>query len=222
MTTRARIHRAGWHEAPITTFGIDDPLLPACDPDGPVRASLERHLPRLVEDARRALENLTRTEQLTFNASIDPLTGLFNRRVYERVLPRMRPGDAVVMFDLDGFKAINDSHGHEAGDDVLRSFGATLRSFTRAVDHPCRIGGDEFALLLGATSQADVDGMVDRLRSRWEQRRPWPVGFSAGVALVADDPSTAAIGADRAMYAAKRSAHSSIPSAAATSDESHT
>ena len=187
------------------SFGIGDPLLPTAEPDGAAQASLERHLPRLIEDARRALENLSRTEQLAHDASIDPLTGLLNRRAYERVLPRLRPGDTVVLFDLDEFKTVNDTRGHDAGDQVLRSFGATLRSFTRATDHPCRIGGDEFALLLEATSSAHADRLLERFRSHWEQQQPWPVSVSVGVATVSDDPAAAVAAADRAMYGAKHS-----------------
>ena len=76
---------------------------------------LERYLPAFVRDAQRALEFLDRPSRLAQDASIDALTGLSNRRTLGRALGRLRPGETVVMIDLDHFKAINDSLGHREG-----------------------------------------------------------------------------------------------------------
>jgi diguanylate cyclase (GGDEF)-like protein len=109
--------------------------------------------------ARRSMEQLSR------EACADGLTGVLNRRAFERDLRRelgrsLRHGGAftLVMVDVDGLKALNDSHGHSAGDDLLRSVAAALSTAVRREDAVYRLGGDEFAVLLSATEadQAEV------------------------------------------------------------------
>lgn len=72
---------------------------------------------------------------------------------------------AIIMFDLDYFKQINDNHGHEAGDAVLRYIGETLGSKVRESDIAARIGGEEFAILLSETNTDEAQGMAERLRT---------------------------------------------------------
>ena len=102
-------------------------------------------------------------------ASTDGLTGLLNRRALEeryRVL-RSRPGPlAVAMADLDHFKRLNDTHGHETGDRALRTFAETLRATVRTEDVVCRHGGEEFALIFPACSAEAAGRLLDRVRAQ--------------------------------------------------------
>uniref|UniRef100_UPI0012EBDD97 GGDEF domain-containing protein n=1 Tax=Desulfovirgula thermocuniculi TaxID=348842 RepID=UPI0012EBDD97 len=137
----------------------------------------------------------------------DPLTGCYTRRCLE-VLD-LDPPCAVVFIDLDGFKEVNDTLGHDAGDGVLAAFGAVLRESLKGKDVPIRWGGDEFVLLLPGTAGADAERVVDGLRRAWRERAPdtgdLEVGFSAGVAEWRGGPLEAAVKeADRLMYAEKR------------------
>ena len=129
------------------SFGVGGPVLPAAPRESVARMLLERHLPIFVRDAQRALELADQTSRLTVDASIDSLTGLANRRMLSRALGRLRPGDTVIMIDLDHFKAINDTVGHQEGDRVLRILGQTLAAYVRARDRVGRYGGEEFVVI---------------------------------------------------------------------------
>lgn len=185
------------------SFGDGDPLVPVAT--GAASARLARVLPGLVEDARTAVARIRQEVHLEESATTDALTGLANRRVAMRVLGRLDVGDTVVYIDLDHFKRVNDTLGHDAGDGVLRAFARSMRAVARAGDTVGRHGGEEFVMLLPRTG---VDGalvVLDRLRWMWEAARPQPVTFSAGVATVASSGGRAALNrADAALYAAKR------------------
>jgi diguanylate cyclase (GGDEF)-like protein len=156
-----------------------------------------------------------RLELLRHDASTDPLTGLLNRRSYEVALAdaisrtrRYGWPFALVMIDLDHFKAVNDRHGHAAGDEALRSIGHEIRAVLRQGDVAARLGGDEFALLVAnVKSPADVAPLVDRLRQTFARAMPAPgLGFSVGVACYPQDAPDAeglAALADARMYAGK-------------------
>jgi len=184
------------------SFSVGQPVLAAAPPAGVTRMLLERYLPAFVRDAQRALELLDRPSRLAQDASIDPLTGLANRRTLGRALGRLRPEDTVVMIDLDNFKAINDSLGHREGDNVLRLFGRTLAATVRAAEQVGRYGGEEFVVILPA---AGAERFLARLRIEWMRTRPYPVTFSAGLAAAAPDPKKALHAADRALHRAKQS-----------------
>ena len=184
------------------SFGVGEPVLPAAAPTGVARMLLERHLPAFVRDAQRALELLDRPSRLAQDASIDALTGLANRRTLGRALGRLRPEDTVVMIDLDHFKAINDSLGHNEGDKVLRLFGHTLAATVRATDQVGRYGGEEFVVIL---PENGAERFLARLRIEWMRARPYPVTFSAGLASAGPEPRKALPAADRALYRAKQS-----------------
>jgi diguanylate cyclase (GGDEF)-like protein len=174
----------------------------------------ERALSLLVPQAGRVLERLRTTQRLEVAAETDPLTGLANRRGFERLLADVRPGDALVVCDLDHFKAVNDTHGHAAGDDLLAAFGAAVRSVIRRHDAAGRLGGEEFVILLADAGTEDAARLVvERLRSEWRATRPLAT-FSAGLAVAdrRDDPLAVLDRADRAMYAAKRSGRDRIVS----------
>ena len=111
---------------------------------------------------------------------IDPLTGIGNRRALERDLAsalarseRLGQPTTVVYFDLVGLKSINDSFGHEAGDDTLRSFAHALDVSKRTSDGSFRVGGDEFVALLPGTSGDEVGAFIDRLEAAGPPRFSW-------------------------------------------------
>jgi diguanylate cyclase (GGDEF)-like protein len=101
--------------------------------------------------------------QLAEQAVRDPLTGLYNRRFFDEALARnieaaRRYGRelSLVLFDLDNFKAVNDTYGHQAGDEVLKTFAQLLEETARKADIVCRIGGDEFAVILPETGLSNI------------------------------------------------------------------
>jgi diguanylate cyclase len=167
---------------------------------------------RLARRVRRANEEL-RTLSVT-----DGLTGLPNHTSWELAAERefarsrryAQPA-AVLMMDLDHFKAVNDTHGHAAGDAVLRATGAVLRQLLRALDVPGRYGGEEFGVLLPGTDLAGAEAIAERIRARLDARPLADAGglrVSASIgcaALEAADASAAAwiARADRALYRAK-------------------
>ncbi|MDQ1649108.1 MAG: diguanylate cyclase [Frankiaceae bacterium] len=169
------------------------------------RAGLLRSL---VAATTAALESLALAERLRLSAEIDPLTGLGNRRRLGALLARMAPGDAIVSLDLDHFKAVNDTLGHAAGDEVLRDFGAFLDSVTRTGELAVRTGGEEFVLV--ATAEAGVGNgaeplvaLLDRLGRAWARRYP-VTSFSAGVSVyTGGNPDVVLRRADEALYEAK-------------------
>lgn len=194
---------SGCGQLPVDlSFGGAEPIVAAGDPL--VLGLLREVLPGLVADATTALERTRRTANLLEGASVDPLTGVSNRRIGMRVVGRLRQGDSVVMLDLDHFKRLNDTQGHGAGDAVLRSFGRTLLQGTRASDTVARLGGEEFALLLPRTTPDEASRLLARLRATWLGVRPHAVSFSAGVAPVASSGGPGALRqADEALYQAK-------------------
>jgi diguanylate cyclase (GGDEF)-like protein len=184
------------------SFGVGEPVLPAAPRSSVARMLLERHLPIFVRDAQRALQLADQASRLTEDASVDALTGLANRRMLTRALGRLRPGDTVIMIDLDRFKSVNDTLGHREGDRVLRIFGQTLAANVRAADRAGRYGGEEFVVI---ASESQPGPFLTRLRLAWQEKRPYPITFSAGIALGRPDPRRALEAADRAMYRAKAS-----------------
>jgi diguanylate cyclase (GGDEF)-like protein len=156
------------------------------------------------------------SETLYRMAMFDPLTGLYNRRFAEpRVevevnrCQRKRTALTLVLIDLDGFKQINDSHGHPAGDKVLRAFAEHLTRAIRGSDLAARLGGDEFMLLLPECDTIQLQRVLERLvRFKVDiEGRIIPVEFSAGwKEHEAGQTSKELIeAADRALYENKRS-----------------
>jgi diguanylate cyclase (GGDEF)-like protein/PAS domain S-box-containing protein len=155
-------------------------------------------------------------ERLRHMADHDPLTGLLNRRSFERALSRHAAGirrygatGALLVLDLDGFKHVNDTHGHVAGDELIVSCARALASRLRATDVLARLGGDEFAVLLPHGGQDEAvevaEALVDVVRSAGGTERA-RVTVSVGVAHFDDIMVTAEqvlVRADRAMYEAK-------------------
>ncbi|KAA0125036.1 diguanylate cyclase [Methylobacterium sp. P1-11] len=165
---------------------------------------------------RRRAESLLR-----YMAHHDPLTGLPNRYLFaarlDRALAR-RDGAACALLciDLDGFKPVNDRHGHAAGDALLRQLAERLREGLGAEDVAARLGGDEFTILLGDATPASALGFARHLQARLAEPydlgtgSPVRVGAAIGVAcapLHATRAQALAERADAAMYAAKRLGH---------------
>jgi diguanylate cyclase (GGDEF)-like protein len=174
----------------------------------------------VIENAGLRAQDRRRLDDLSRQAFHDPLTELPNRTLFrdrlEHALARTRRVHAsvgVLLVDLDGFKEINDSFGHEAGDQVLVAVAQRLRASLRPADTVARLGGDEFTVLLeDITSVEEATRVAERIES--SLRTPFMVegnetrvGTSIGIALNEagqEDPSTLLRNADAAMYQAKR------------------
>ncbi|MFJ3522182.1 diguanylate cyclase [Pseudomonas sp. NPDC090203] len=179
--------------------------------------SATRKLSEAMETAFRLTREMEYAHKLaTHAAQTDELTGLKNRRaffheaalIYERCKRNHQPL-AVLMLDIDHFKRINDSFGHQAGDQALREIGRVIRESTREVDICGRLGGEEFAILLTDASLDIARQTAERLRQAVTQVSCEQVGgitASLGVAAMgADDRSLTALlnEADKAMFRAK-------------------
>jgi diguanylate cyclase (GGDEF)-like protein len=176
----------------------------------------------LLQASRRLLQQYeSQHSQLAEEASLDGLTGLYNRRSFERLFAReinrlRRYGGelALVLFDLDHFKQVNDQHGHLTGDRVLRAFGGIVRRTCREVDVPARIGGEEFAVLLPAVGARAARVFAERVRIQMARPRKHGSGLqlrttvSAGIGEWNRSISSAQELmrlADDSLYMAKRS-----------------
>jgi diguanylate cyclase (GGDEF)-like protein len=159
-------------------------------------------------------------KQMSYLAHHDPLTGLPNRMAFQASMAqsialaeRQKGSLAVLFMDLDGFKLVNDTHGHDIGDLLLQQVATRLRECVRASDIIGRIGGDEFVLLMTDNpSEAEAGQIARKLIARVSEpytigNRLLAIGASIGIALYPDDADTAdqlLVLADSAMYVAKR------------------
>lgn len=202
--TTAPVFHAAADALPIDiSLGVADPMLPQAPPGSVAREDLARLLPPLVEDARYAADQARRLGRLSAKVDTDPLTGLGNRNGLRRARA-VTDTDTVVMLDLDFFKSVNDTFGHDAGDRVLVGFSRMLRRHLRATDQAFRFGGEEFLLILSGTTPEGALVLLGDLREVWRQERPLETTFSGGVAAVVDADLLAALkAADRALYRAK-------------------
>ena len=163
----------------------------------------------------------------------DQLTGLHNRRYMAGQLEALvrraqRGGDpvAALMVDIDHFKKINDTYGHDVGDEVLREFAARLASNVRAIDLPCRYGGEEFTVIMPDTRLADAERIAERIRLHVagapfrvaQGREILTVTISIGVAATlgeTDSPEALLKRADAAVYEAKAAGRNRVIARAA-------
>ena len=154
-------------------------------------------------------------DQLKMMALQDPLTGLGNRRAYQNeiasvvhALGQAGMHGGLAILDVDEFKAINDTRGHEYGDEVLRRLGALLNHKLRSTDHVFRMGGEEFVVLMPGADDAVMRTRMEQLRAAVEAgigQAPGEVTVSIGIAnwRPGDDETSWMMKADAAMYAAK-------------------
>jgi diguanylate cyclase (GGDEF)-like protein len=182
-------------------------------------------LEELALTAGRAIEKARQLRELHELAVRDPLTGLHNRRYFHETLAhevkRAHRYDrrlALIFLDLDNFKSINEEIGHLGGDSVLAEVAERLRSVVRGADIPCRVGGDEFAVILPESSLEDTERFFQRLQLGIQGQ---PIGripnlqVSAGMAeLGRDDVATSLFRrVDQALYRAKRAGKGRIVAA---------
>ena len=184
--------------------------------DGFDGEEIER-LELLANQLAIAIQNARDYREKLEQAIRDPLTGVYNRRFFfealeKEVARRARYGSpvSVVIFDIDDFKAINDTYGHAVGDDALRKVTEIASRLVRPVDSFARLGGEEFGLLLPETQQLDALLVADQVRAAIARQEVIPgrrVTLSGGVASCPQDATTAEElerRADAALYWAKR------------------
>lgn len=176
-----------------------------------------------------ACSSIWRFEDTLEEATRDPLTGLMNRRAFMREASlafarrqRTKNASALLMLDIDHFKRVNDTWGHQAGDEVIRAFADEIRSHTRKTDISCRYGGEEFVLFLEDTDQEGAQMLAERIRAGMAARRfqfdgdAFNVTTSGGVYVVSGDAlvalSDAIDRADTALYAAKEGGRDRVES----------
>jgi len=177
-----------------------------------------------------AIENSRLVDQVKELTIIDDLTGVYNARHFQKVLDyeveracRQRTELSLVFIDLDHFKTVNDTYGHETGNVLLRGLAQTIKTNKRLVDHVARYGGDEFVVLLPDTGNAGALGMINNLRDkirnadfRSETGEKIDVTISVGIATYptnAPDKKTLLVRADKAMYAVKQSTRDGVKTA---------
>jgi diguanylate cyclase (GGDEF)-like protein/PAS domain S-box-containing protein len=184
----------------------------------------------ITERCRAEREVQALQEELRQQSLHDPLTGLYNRRHLAQALghelglaERRRQPVSLVMGDLDHFKQVNDRHGHQAGDEVLKTFAQLLRQGTRGSDNAYRMGGEEFLLVLPGIAKPGATALAERLRLEVAQSRTAfqgaaiQVTASFGIASFPEDASDAdalILAADKALYAAKAAGRNRVEVAA--------
>ena len=183
---------------------------------------------------KRYTDRLRDNVQTSIEAAVtDGLTGLYNRRymethlgtLVEQAAQRGKPLTTLVL-DIDYFKSVNDTHGHDAGDDVLREFALRIRKSIRNIDLACRLGGEEFVIVMPDTDMTVAATVAERLRRRIAGE-PFPiqqgtkllnVTLSIGIAALTNPDDTAATilkRADLALYRAKRDGRNRVVADAA-------
>ena len=152
-----------------------------------LRLELERALAEVRDKNAQLERSLQRVEEM---AATDPLTGLYNRRHFSRVLDqlfaeahRYDKDLACVMIDLDGYKQLNDSYGHQVGDQLLVAAGKVIAANMRRMDVAARYGGDEFVLLLPHAAPEDAAHVVQRIRDEFRIASGHVLNRSNGVTM---------------------------------------
>jgi two-component system cell cycle response regulator len=228
------------------------PILAICEPDDTARLmrgleiGVNDYLLRPIDShelqarvrtqirRKRYTERLRDNVQMSIEAAItDALTGLHNRRYMESHLGKLVEQAAgrgkqlaVLVLDIDYFKSINDTYGHDCGDDVLREFAIRVRKSIRGIDLACRIGGEEFVVVMPETDMAVAATVAERLRRKIaaepfpieQGRRAIDVTISIGIASLESAHDTAAQllkRADQALYRAKRDGRNRVVADAA-------
>ena len=199
---------------------LDEEALEAGAMDFLVKTELTA--PMLERSVRYAIKMGEMLDQLRQQATYDELTKLNNRREFDRLIQdewqrsvRFKHPFALVILDIDFFKKVNDTHGHQVGDEVLKHVASLLAGQVRIVDKLARYGGEEFALVMVEINRSEARDVVDRLRALLaetpyvmpETELTIDVTLSAGVATMPEDAATVEeliAAADEALYTAKR------------------
>ncbi len=184
------------------------------------RAQMVRQ--RELEDSQQQLHQLNL--ELAEQTLTDALTGLKNRRAFDRVLAdecaratRVQSGLALLMVDVDHFKAYNDQYGHQAGDQALQAVATALKGQARAYDLVARYGGEEFAVVLPDTHAADMRAAAERMRLAVQAltglHRPVTISLGAALAQPGASPAALVERADQALYQAKQGGRNRVQTA---------
>ena len=199
----------------LTLLLVISPLLRAvvfirADEPIPVRGSNEFQF--LAKTYNLMYEaNREQKEQLAYDATHDPLTGIYNRSGYDFFLKNTDwSASALLLFDVDGFKKVNDTYGHEMGDILLKKVAESISACFRSQDYVCRIGGDEFAVIMVHVKNAEetmITDKVNRINDMLQRQSSIPdMHVSCGVAFGKADRNTEDLfrTADQALYRVKR------------------
>ena len=208
-------------------MGVNDYVLRPLD-----RNELLARIKTQIKRKRHADVLRAKLDQGMEHAITDPLTGLHNRRYMESHLGTLVNQAAqsgrslsVLIADIDYFKKVNDTYGHDAGDNVLREFASRLRRNTRGIDLACRLGGEEFVIIMPDTDLSRALQVAERVRA-CIAAEPFQVNASSTLAVTAsvgvstlerkqDTPDTLFKRADTALYAAKRNGRNQVVADAA-------
>ncbi|WP_409523656.1 GGDEF domain-containing protein [Nitrincola sp. MINF-07-Sa-05] len=189
-------------------------------------ADQAKELSQLNEALQREVEEREKlTQELKTLASVDELTGTSNRRHFYELAnyqikrhQRYQLPMALLMLDLDHFKFINDAHGHQMGDKVLKRFADTLLSLLRNVDIVGRIGGEEFGVLLPECEEGDALNKAEQICARFDamsmeiEGQRLGLTISIGISVLSDDETIDQVldRSDQALYAAKRAGRNRV------------
>jgi len=188
---------------------------------------VQEHAHSVTARLALALSNVKLRQSLRTLSMRDALTGLYNRRfveeVFEHEVSRCERGVkplAIMMIDIDHFKRFNDTFGHEAGDSVLRAIGSVLKTHFRKTDLPCRLGGEEFLVILPECDQQASMTLAEALRQKVEQLEPHHQGKSLGNITISigvanwpkpeADQTVLIAAADAALYQVKHSGRNQV------------
>ena len=204
-------------------LGVNDYLIRPVDQNELMARSQTQLRRKKYEDHLRANYHMSMTLAVT-----DPLTGLYNRRYLESHLENLMERAAqndkpigIIALDIDHFKAVNDTHGHAAGDEVLKEFAARIKHCVRVIDLAARIGGEEFVVIMPDSPRDACMAVAERLREM-VAATPFsvpdldlqiPVTVSIGVAIsqgASDNPAGVLRRSDEALYVAKNSGRNMV------------
>jgi diguanylate cyclase (GGDEF)-like protein len=205
---------------PVTIMGKPMGVVHATGPDGvPIGRDQVGALEAIASAAGSRVSLLRAMARTQMQAATDPLTGLLNRRMFEnqaRDILLDQTATVVAMGDLDTFKALNDTYGHDTGDRALRLFAQTLRSCLRPEDLACRYGGEEFVVVLPRCSLTEATAVLERVQEQLvlnlSQGEVPPFTVSFGVAETGADDSLEGLirAADAALMRAKASGRNRV------------
>lgn len=216
------------------TFGV---LVMLADPDVRLAKDQVQTLRAAATHLSLALKNALLFRQVKGQADRDGLTGVFNRRTFDDNLmnelgrsQRYGTNLALLMLDLDHFKSVNDTYGHQAGDEVLRRVGEILQRTVRTTDTPARYGGEEFSVLLPHTAEGHAWNLAERIRVAIAEEvftagnATFTITASIGVSSLEsgslNKERDLVLGADQALYSAKANGRNMVVSSARDALES--